>query len=202
MYVKVFIFTTLFVAACYKLNAMMLYKLQKRHARNAGQLDEFLQEEEKQKEQGFIRRKFGKIGGGADEGIDGGIKNTSIGGAWELKTLDGHEFGSKNLAGRYYLIFFGSTLCPDVCPFTLRTLMKSIRILKQTSEGKQYIKPVPVFVSVNPKYDTAEKLKKFRDDLYGPELLILREKNVDAPNLKAILKQFKVPYGLNDQEKD
>lgn len=76
--------------------------------------------------------------------------------------------------------------------------MKAIKILKTTSEGKQYIKPVPVFVSVNPKYDTAEKLHKFGDELFGPELLILREKTVDAPNLKAILKQFKVPYGLND----
>ena len=98
-----------------------------------------------------MRRMFGKIGGGQDDGIEGGIQNTSLGGHWQLKTLDGQPFSSHDLAGRYYLLFFGSTLCPDVTPFTLRTLMKAINVLKNTSEGKQYIKPVPVFVTVNPE---------------------------------------------------
>lgn len=53
--------------------------------------------------------------------------------------------------------------------------MKAIKHIKTTSEGKQYIKPVPVFVSVNPTYDTPEKLLKYRDELFGPELLVLRE---------------------------
>jgi len=97
--------------------------------------------------------------------------------------LDGRPFGSKDLKGHYYLLFFGSTLCPDVCPFTLRKLMKAIHILKGTSEGKQYIKPVPVFVSVNPEYDTVERLTKYRDDLFGKELLVLRETETKAPNL-------------------
>ena len=79
--------------------------------------------------------------------------------------------------------------------------MKAIRILKNTSEGKQYIKPVPIFVSVNPKYDTPERLAKYRDDLFGPELLVLRETSGDSPNLQKILKNFKVPVGLNDAEK-
>lgn len=61
---------------------------------------------------------------------------------------------------------------------------------------------MPVFVSVNPEYDTVERLVKFRDDLYGPELLILREKSTSEPNLQDILRKFKVPYGLNGVEKE
>jgi len=61
---------------------------------------------------------------------------------------------------------------------------------------------VPVFVSVNPEYDTPEKLIKFRDELYGPDLLILRESKTGAPDLQDVLRKFKVPYGLNDVEKD
>lgn len=87
-----------------------------------------------------MRRVFGKIGGPDEsqenENIEGGIKRTSLGGHWKLRTLDGRPFGSENLAGHYYLLYFGSTLCPDVCPFTLRSMMKSITILKGTSEGK------------------------------------------------------------------
>ena len=136
MYPQVFVFTCIFVGCVYKLNGIMLHKLKKRHARIEGNLDAFLEEEEKERAKGFIRRNFGKIGGGDDDGLEGGIKLTSIGGAWNLKTLDGNPLGSKDLEGRHYLIYFGSSLCPDVCPYTLRSLMKAMRIIKNTSEGK------------------------------------------------------------------
>ena len=42
MYLKVLTFTTIFVGLVYKLNVAMLHKLQKRHARIEGNLDEFL----------------------------------------------------------------------------------------------------------------------------------------------------------------
>ena len=58
-----------------------------------------------------------------------------------------------------------------------------------------------MFVSVNPTYDTPERLTKYRDDLFGPELIVLRETSEDAPNFKNILRQFKVPVGLNEAEK-
>ena len=59
---------------------------------------------------------------------------------------------------------------------------------------------MPVFVSTNPKYDTPERLVKYRDDLFGPELLVLRETSSDAPNQQDILRKFKVPVGLNEDE--
>ena len=60
---------------------------------------------------------------------------------------------------------------------------------------------MPVFVSVNPKYDTPEKLVKYRDEMFGPELIVLRETTSESPNLRDMLRRFKVPYGLNDDEK-
>jgi protein SCO1 len=42
-----------------------------------------------------------------------------IGGRWSLKDLEGKEFSSDTLWGHYYLIYFGGSLCPDVCPLTL-----------------------------------------------------------------------------------
>ena len=202
MYIKVFLFTTVFIFGCYQLNVMMLHKLKKRYARREGRLDEFLQQEELEKQKSFTRRWFGKVGGGEEDGIDGGIVHTTLGGDWELKTLNGQRFGSANLSGHYYLMYFGSTLCPDICPLTLHTLMKALSILKNTSEGKQYIKPIPVFVSVNPTYDTPEKLTKWRDELYGPNLIVVRENDANAHNMQDCLKKFKVPVGLNDGEKE
>ena len=50
---------------------------------------------------------------------------TKIGGKWQLKDLDGNPFGSDSLNGHYYLLFFGSTLSPDVCPLTLGKIQKA-----------------------------------------------------------------------------
>ena len=82
MYLKVLAFTSIFVFLCYKLNVNMLYKLEKRNARLEGKLDEFLQAEEDIKNRGFIRRNFGRFGGGEEDGIDGGITKTTLGGSW------------------------------------------------------------------------------------------------------------------------
>lgn len=63
------------------------------------------------------------------------IKN-QIGGQWQLQDLDERDFGSRNLEGHYYLLYFGGTLCPDVCPITLMKMQKAQRILNRTASGK------------------------------------------------------------------
>jgi len=68
--------------------------------------------------------------------IDGGITKTSIGGEWSLIDLDNRDFGSKTLRGHYYLLFFGSSLCPDTCPFTLMKILKAQRQIERQSEGQ------------------------------------------------------------------
>ena len=170
----------------------MLKKLARRKARIDGRLDEHLAEEEAQREEGTFRKVFGKIG--ADD-VDDGIARTSLGGAWSLKDLDGNKLGSAELAGNYYLLFFGGTLCPDITPLTLMKIMKAVRKLKRSSEGKQYIKPIPVFVSTNPEKDTPRDLIKYRDSMFGKDLLIARTDSSDDKNFLDMLKKFKVPVG-------
>jgi protein SCO1/2 len=67
--------------------------------------------------------------------VDGGILRTSIGGDWDLVDLQGKPFGSKTLKGHYYMVFFGSSLCPDTCPLTLMKMMKFYRQIERQSEG-------------------------------------------------------------------
>lgn len=47
------------------------------------------------------------------------VGRANIGGPWKLLDLDKRAFGSENLAGQYYLIYFGFCNCPDVCPQSL-----------------------------------------------------------------------------------
>lgn len=77
---------------------------------------------------------------GLNKGLEEeGVNFQKMGGHWMLKDLYGQPFGSKNLQGSYYLLFFGTSLCPDICPLTLNNIMKAKRRLARSSEGKSYI---------------------------------------------------------------
>ena len=94
---------------------------------------------------------------GLNRGIEvEGANFMQIGGDWGLKDLQGKPFSSDKLAGSYYVLFFGSTLCPDICPLTLMKIMKAKRRHERNSEGKTYLKFKAVFVDVNPEKDSAK----------------------------------------------
>ena len=73
---------------------------------------------------------------------------------------NGQPFTAKNLQGRWTLVYFGFTFCPDICPATLSQLNKFDALIKEQSpklaKDMQYI-----MVTVDPDRDTAEKLKNY-----------------------------------------
>lgn len=75
-----------------------------------------------------------------------------------LVDQDGAPFGTAALAGRWNLLFFGFTHCPDVCPATLATLAAARRELADLPEDRQ---PRIIMITVDPERDTADKLKQY-----------------------------------------
>ncbi len=69
------------------------------------------------------------------------------------------------LKGSWNLMFFGFTNCPDICPTTLMTMKQVAKRLPQ--QDIRYL-----FVSLDPKRDTSEKLKDYMD-FYNPEFIAL-----------------------------
>ncbi len=67
-------------------------------------------------------------------------------------------FGPARLEGRWTLLFFGFTNCPDVCPTTLNTLAGLAQSLEDLPPASQ---PTITMVSVDPMRDTAEKLSAY-----------------------------------------
>ncbi len=65
----------------------------------------------------------------------------------------GEEIGLESLKGRYSLVFFGFTTCPDICPTTLSVLADSVKNVESP--------PQIVMVSVDPDRDTPEKLANY-----------------------------------------
>lgn len=82
---------------------------------------------------------------------------------------DGEPISSKNLTGYYYLIYFGYTNCPDICPSTLYYLSSVYRIIRNLPEGA-YMKLKIVFVSVDPERDTPKVIKQYLKE-FGKQII-------------------------------
>lgn len=76
-----------------------------------------------------------------------------------LTNQDGEAVSMEQLEGRWNLLFFGYTFCPDICPATLAEL-RQLRG-KLPDDVNQRLQPI--LVSVDPARDTPEQLKKYLD---------------------------------------
>ena len=87
----------------------------------------------------------------------GGDQDTSadlIGGPFALVDHTGAPFTDQDLRGRPFLVFFGFTYCPDVCPLTLNKLAVAL----DTLEPQQADAFQTVLITVDPERDTPEQL--------------------------------------------
>jgi protein SCO1/2 len=111
------------------------------------------------------------------------LKQVTFGGPFQLTDVDGKTFSSSQLAGRPYVIFFGFTHCPDVCPTTLARL---IRLRHQLSQGT---KPFEiVFVTVDPDRDRPPELKIY--------LSLFKEPIIGLTGTQPQIDQAKRQFGI------
>ncbi len=79
-----------------------------------------------------------------------------IGGPFTLVDQNGHTVTDADFRGKYMLIYFGYTFCPDVCPTSLSRNADALALLGDKAE-----KVVPIMISVDPDRDTPEVLKPY-----------------------------------------
>jgi cytochrome oxidase Cu insertion factor (SCO1/SenC/PrrC family) len=77
-----------------------------------------------------------------------------IGGEFTLIDQNARNFSSKQLRGKYFLLYFGFTNCPNICPTDIAIISAAMDTLKSD-------KVVPVFITIDPKRDTPERLQQF-----------------------------------------
>jgi protein SCO1/2 len=75
-----------------------------------------------------------------------------------LINAEGAAFGTQQLRGRWSVVFFGYTSCPDVCPLTLQVLSE---VARDPASGVAAATTQLVFVSVDPERDTRERLNAY-----------------------------------------
>jgi protein SCO1/2 len=79
-----------------------------------------------------------------------------IGGAFALVDQNGSKTSDKDFAGAPFLVFFGFTHCPDVCPTTLYETSEVLRALGNSADKLKV-----AFITVDPDRDTPEALKNY-----------------------------------------
>jgi protein SCO1/2 len=79
-----------------------------------------------------------------------------IGGPFSLVGTDGKPVTERDFRGRYMLIFFGFTHCPDICPAELQVIAQALDQL-----GDKAKRVVPIFITLDPERDTPEAMANY-----------------------------------------
>jgi cytochrome oxidase Cu insertion factor (SCO1/SenC/PrrC family) len=89
----------------------------------------------------------------------GGARNTAafapIGGSFTLVNGAGDAMTDRDFRGKYRLIYFGHTFCPDFCPITPTAVAQAMDTLQRKAERVR-----PIFITIDPKRDTPEVVRQ------------------------------------------
>jgi protein SCO1/2 len=112
-----------------------------------------------------------------------------IGGPFALVSGEGKAVTDKDFRGKYMLIYFGFTFCPDVCPTSLNTLSDALDRLGPLANRIQ-----PLFITVDPKRDDQEAVARYAA-AFGTRIIGLTgtqeqidaaERLLDGPQLHSV----------------
>jgi cytochrome oxidase Cu insertion factor (SCO1/SenC/PrrC family) len=90
----------------------------------------------------------------------------AIGGSFQLTGSDQQRVSDRDFRGKWLLVYFGYTHCPDICPTTLAEISQTLSLL-----GDDAARIQPLFISIDPQRDTpqivGEFVKQFDDRIVG-----------------------------------
>lgn len=121
------------------------------------------------------------------------LQGTRIGGPFTLTDQDGKKVSDRDFAGRYRMIYFGYTFCPDACPTDVQHLMKGFKQFEQKAPALA-AKVQPIFISVDPARDTPAALKQFVR-AFHPRLIGLTGSDAE---IAAVAKEYAIYYKKQD----
>ena len=96
------------------------------------------------------------LGTGAFMWLSGGGTASLVGGPFTLQDGSGRQVTDRDFRGKYMLVYFGYTFCPDVCPTTLNEVADAL-----DRSGSKADRLQPIFITVDPKRDTPAVVKQY-----------------------------------------
>lgn len=118
-------------------------------------------------------------------GAPGGVGTALVGGPFTLTDQTGKRVTDADFRGKYMLIFFGFTYCPDVCPTELQVMSAALDQLGPAGDNIQ-----PVFITIDPERDTPEAIKAFISNFH-PRMVGLTGSPAE---IAAVAKAYRVYY--------
>ena len=109
-----------------------------------------------------------------------------LGGPFSLTDQTGKAVTERDFAGRWMLLYFGYTYCPDVCPTELGTIAAAVDLLGPLAE-----QVVPALVTIDPQRDTVDKLA----DYVGRFHPRMQGLTGSAQQIAEITRRYRVYYG-------
>ncbi len=109
----------------------------------------------------------------------------SIGGPFKLVDQNGQVMTDQDLKGHPFLVFFGFTHCPDVCPTTLFQVSEILRALGPDADRTRAL-----FITVDPERDTPAAMKDYLSS-FDPHLSGLTG---DPADIAAVAKAYRVYF--------
>src|SRR6185312_13074753 len=116
----------------------------------------------------------------------GVMKEAAPGGPFALTDQFGKPRTDADFRGRYMLVFFGFTNCPDICPVELQTISDALDQL----DAKQAANVTPIFITVDPERDTPEALRAYVANFH-PRLVALTG---SVESIGTVAKAYRVYY--------
>jgi protein SCO1/2 len=90
----------------------------------------------------------------------------AFGGSFQLTGADGESVSDRDFRGKWLLVYFGYTHCPDICPTTLAEISQTLDLL-----GPDAARVQPLFITIDPGRDTpqivGDYVKAFDDRIIG-----------------------------------
>jgi protein SCO1/2 len=88
------------------------------------------------------------------------LAGATMGGPFTLTDQNGRRVSDSAFAGKYRLVYFGYTFCPDVCPLDMQMVGAGLRRF-EASDPARAARVQPIFITVDPARDTPEVLRRF-----------------------------------------
>lgn len=112
-----------------------------------------------------------------------------IGGPFALTNQKGERVTDAAFRGKYMLVSFGYTFCPDICPAELQLMTNAMDLLGVKAE-----KVTPIFVTIDPQRDTVPQIASYVENFH-PRMVGLTG---TPEEVKAVAGAYRVYYARAD----
>ena len=123
-------------------------------------------------------------------GAAGTILGSAIGGPFKLVDQNGNTVTNTDLEGKWLLVYFGYTHCPDACPTALNNIALALSDL-----GAEKKEVRPVFITIDPERDTSSAMKDYVSAFDAPILALTGS----AEAIAQAAKEYRVYYAKHPE---